>query len=121
VSTNIPFLALNNGKIKKKKKKKNLEVNCCRSIPDESTLKKKYLSKCCNNILEIIRNKVHGTIFVSVDETCDTLARCLANVIIGTLEIDGPGEVFLLATEVLNPLISPQFVNSSTGRCFCRD
>jgi hypothetical protein len=40
----------------------------------------------------MIRNKVHGKkIFVSTDETCDTEARYVANVIIGNLEIDGSG------------------------------
>jgi hypothetical protein len=62
-SANIPFWALNNGKLKK-----ILDVNCGRSIPDESTLRKKYLSKCYNSIIEMIRNKVYGKkIFVSID------------------------------------------------------
>jgi hypothetical protein len=53
-----------------------LEVNCGRSNPSESTLRKNYLSKCYNNILEMIRNKAHGKkIFVSIDETCDTEAN----------------------------------------------
>ena len=96
-SANIPFWALNNGKLKH-----FLEVNCGRSIPDESTLRKNYLSQCYNNILEMIKNKVHGKkIFVSIDETCDTEARYVANVIIGTLEIDETGEVYLFASEVL--------------------
>jgi hypothetical protein len=53
---------------------------------------------------------VHGKkTFISVDETCDTEARYVAN-IIGTLEIDGPGEVFLrvLMSEV------PESLNHST-------
>lgn len=104
VSAYIPFWALINEKLKN-----FLEVNCGRSIPDESTLRKNYLSKCYNNILEMIRNKVHGKkIFVSFDETCDMEARYVANVIIGTLEIDGPGEVFLLTSDVL------ESVNHST-------
>jgi hypothetical protein len=40
-------------------------------------------------------------IFVFTDETCDMEARYVANVIIGTLETDRPGEVFLLRSEVL--------------------
>jgi hypothetical protein len=72
-----------------------LEVNCGRSIPNEFTLSKNYLSKCYNSILATIRNKVHGKIFVSIDETYNTEAHYVANIIIGTLEIDGPGEVFL--------------------------
>jgi hypothetical protein len=42
------------------KLKNCLEVNCGRSIPDESALRKNYLSKFYNNILEMIRNKVDG-------------------------------------------------------------
>jgi hypothetical protein len=45
------------------KLKNLLEVNCDCSILDESTLRKNYLSKCYNNILEMIMNKVHGKIF----------------------------------------------------------
>jgi hypothetical protein len=63
-------------------------------------LRKNYLSKCCNNIQEMIRNKVHGKkIFVFIDETCDSDARYMANVIIRNLEIDGPGGVFLLTRD----------------------
>jgi hypothetical protein len=85
-------------------KKKNLEVNCGHSIPDECTPRKNYLPRCQNNILEMIGNKVHEKkIFVSIDETCDTETRYVSNIIVGTvgtLEIDGPVEV-LLTSEVL--------------------
>jgi hypothetical protein len=103
VSANIPFWALNNEKLKH-----FLDVNCDRSILDESAISKNYHSKCYNIIHEMIRYKAHGKIFVSIDETWDTEARYLANVIIGTLEIDGLGEVFLLTSEVL------ESVNHST-------
>jgi hypothetical protein len=80
VSTNILFWALN-----KQKLKNCLKVNCGRSIPDESTLRRKPVSKFCDNILEMIRNKVHGKkIFVSDDETCDMEAHYMAHIIIGT-------------------------------------
>jgi hypothetical protein len=52
-----------------------------------------YLSKCNNSILEMIRNKVHGKIFVSIGEICDMEACYMANIIIRTLEIDGPVKV----------------------------
>jgi hypothetical protein len=95
VSTSIPFWALNNEKLKN-----FLEVNCGCSIPDESILKKNYLSKCYNNILEMIRNKVHWKIVISTDKTCNTEARYVANVIPGILKIDGPCKAFLLTNEV---------------------
>jgi hypothetical protein len=62
---------------------------------------------------------VHGKkIFVSIDESCDTEARYVADVIMGTLEIHGPGAVFLFTNEVLESVIIPQFVNSLTARYF---
>jgi len=39
--------------------------------------------------------------WVSIDETTDVEGRFITNVIVGTLLIDGPGEIFLLTTEVL--------------------
>ncbi|XP_025412038.1 uncharacterized protein LOC112684637 [Sipha flava] len=40
-------------------------------------------------------------IWVSIDETTNSNGRYVANVIIGTLEIDCPGEIMLLTSEVL--------------------
>jgi hypothetical protein len=51
---------------------------------------------------------VHGKIFVSIHETCNIETRYVANVVIGTLEIDGSGEVLLLTSEGL------ESVNNST-------
>ena len=51
-----------------------------------------------NNIRKHISDK---KIWVSIDETTDVEGRFIANVIVGTLLIDGPGEIFLLTTEVL--------------------
>lgn len=38
---------------------------------------------------------------MSIDETTDSEGRYVANVIIGTLNIDAPGKTYLLTTEVL--------------------
>jgi len=40
-------------------------------------------------------------IWVSIDETTDSNGRYVTNVIIGTLEIDCPGKIMLLTSEVL--------------------
>lgn len=104
VSANIPFWTLNNTKLKS-----FLELHFGRPIPDESTMRKNYLSQCYDDTISKIRGRVHGKkIFVSIDETNDVEHRYVANVVIGTLEIDGPGEVFLLTSEVL------ETVNHST-------
>lgn len=86
VVANIQFWALNNEKLKS-----FLEVNCARSILDESALSKNYLSTCYNNILEMIGNKENGNkILVSINEIYDTEAPPVANSITETLETDGP-------------------------------
>jgi hypothetical protein len=104
VSSNIPFWVLN-----KEKLRKFLELNCGPSIPDEFTLRKNYLSKCYNIVLELIRYKVHGKkISISIDEICDMEAWYVANINNGILETDGLGEVFLLMSGVL------ESVNHST-------
>ena len=98
VSANIPFSALNNAKLKS-----FLELHFGRPIPDESTLRKNYLSKCYDDTVSKIRGQVHGKqIFVSIDETTDVEHCYVANVI-GTLEINGL-EVFLLTSEVLETI-----------------
>jgi len=44
-----------------------------------------------------IRSFIFGKkIWVSIDETTDSAGRYIANVIVGTLELNGPGHVFLL-------------------------
>lgn len=40
-------------------------------------------------------------ILISIDETCDTGARYVANIRIGTLETDGTGEAFLFTSDML--------------------
>jgi len=48
------------------------------------------------------RNNVgKNKIWVSIDETSDVHGRFVANVVAGTLKIEQPGEIFLLACEVL--------------------
>jgi len=52
--------------------------------------------------MKIIRNYVTGKkIWVSIHESTDTSGRLIANVVIGTLEFDQPGKIFLLTTEIL--------------------
>jgi len=52
--------------------------------------------------MDCIRKSIIGKkIWVSIDETTDVEGRFIANVIVGTLLVDGPGEIFLLTSEVL--------------------
>jgi len=46
-----------------------------------------------------------------VDETTDVEERYIANVIVGTLLLNGPGKIFLLTMEYLKRPISPSLQN----------
>jgi len=98
VSANIPLKKLNDTHFKS-----FLEKYTLKKIPDESTIRKNYLNDCYIETMNKIRNKVEGKkVWLSIDETTDIEGRYVANVIIGTLESDGPGTTMLLNSEVLD-------------------
>jgi hypothetical protein len=69
-------------------------------------LRKKYVTECYTETINNIRTYAsEKKIWVSIDETTDVAGRYVANVIIGTLEIDSPGKIFLLNSEVLDKAI----------------
>lgn len=79
-----------------------LEKYTLHDIPTESTLRKTYVDDCYNETMDNFRKSI--TVkknWVSIDETTDVEGRFIANVIVGTLLVDGPGEIFLLTFEVL--------------------
>jgi hypothetical protein len=73
------------------------------SVPTESTLRKNYLSCCYEDAVRRVRNIIKdNNIWVSIDELTDVDSRCVANVIVGTLFADHPGDIFLLHSKVLD-------------------
>ncbi|KAF0701739.1 DUF659 domain-containing protein [Aphis craccivora] len=73
-----------------------------RKIENKSKSQKTYVNECYEDTMNNIRNQVKGKkIWVSIDETTDATGRYIANVVIGTLEIDKPGKIFLLSCDVL--------------------
>jgi len=94
---NIPLYKIENLKFKT-----FLQEYTGKEIPKEATLRKGYVDDCYQDTLAKIRNCVsNNKIWVSIDETTDVEGRFVANVIIGVLRTDGPGEIFLLNTEEL--------------------
>jgi hypothetical protein len=72
-----------------------------RSVPTESTLQKNYLSSCYEDAVRRVRNIIgDNKIWVSIDESTDVDSRGVANMIVGTLFADRPGNIFLLYSEV---------------------
>jgi hypothetical protein len=81
---------------------KFLEKYTTHPIPTESTLRKNYLASCYKDTINKIRNNVgKNKTWVSIDETSDVDGRFVANVVVSTLKHEQPGEIFLLACEVL--------------------
>uniref|UniRef100_A0A2S2QTK9 DUF659 domain-containing protein n=1 Tax=Sipha flava TaxID=143950 RepID=A0A2S2QTK9_9HEMI len=94
---NIPSYKLENVKFRE-----FLQEYTGKVIPKEATLRNGYVEDCYKNTLEKIRNHVsNNKIWISIDETTDIEGCFVANVIIGVLLTDGPGEIFLLNTEEL--------------------
>jgi len=97
VSSNIPL-----HKVEAASFRKFLEKYTTYPIPTESTLRKDYLASCYEDTINKIRNIVgKNKIWVSTDETSDVDGRFVANIVVGTLKHEEPGEIFLLACEVL--------------------
>jgi len=83
VAANIPMNKLNN-----KHFREFLTKYCKKTIPDESTLRKGYFNSCYENTLAKIRDTITDQkIWVSIDETTDSVRRNVANVIVGTLQL----------------------------------
>jgi hypothetical protein len=94
ISANIPL-----NKVSNKQFISFMEKYTNRSVPTESTLRKNYYEDAVRGV----RNNIgDNKIWVSVDESTDIDSRCVANVIVGTLFADRPGNIFLLHSEVLD-------------------
>lgn len=97
---NMPLNKLANIKFKE-----FLEKYVGKQIPAITTLHKGYVDEIYSESMNKIRNAITGKkIWVSIDETTDSLGRYIANVVIGTVETDGPGQTFLLNSEVLTKI-----------------
>jgi hypothetical protein len=69
-------------------------------------LRENYLASCYYDSTNKIRNSVgKNKMWVSIDETSDVDGRFVANVVVGTLKHEQPGEIFQLACEVLKRYI----------------
>ena len=98
ISANIPLNKLTNTKLHS-----FLEKYTHRHIPDESTLRKTYVKtiydKCINDIRNELKNE---KLWVSIDETTDSIGRHIATVLVGAMKTESPGVPYLLTCEVLD-------------------
>ena len=81
LAANIPWIKLSNPQLRQ-----FLERHMAVSLPDESTLRKKFMTGCYEEAMESIKNALKGKpVWVSVDSTTDAQGREVANVIVGEL------------------------------------
>lgn len=98
VAANIPWNTLKNEKLKV-----FLSKYTKRNIPDESTIRKRYLDRCYHQKLDEIREDIgENFIWTSVDETTDAAGRYIANLVVGKLNENGPGKPHLIASQELS-------------------
>jgi len=92
-----------------------LEKYTGKHIPDESLLRKNYLSHCYDKTLSNIKNEIGDNIWFAVDETTDINGRYVVNLLVGILKSNYPTHSFLLTCKVLNK------TNHSTVARFVND
>jgi hypothetical protein len=97
VAANIPWYKLQNPQFRE-----FLEKYTSKHIPDESLLRKNYLSHCYNMNLFNIKNELSdNNIWFAVDETADINGRYVANLLVGVLKSNHLTRSFLLKCKVL--------------------
>ncbi|XP_063931091.1 uncharacterized protein LOC135143156 [Zophobas morio] len=95
IAANIPWNKLSCPKLKE-----FLQKYTGKHIPDESTLRKNYLEQCFQDTVERIKTYIRDNdIWISVDETTDSVGRYMANMIIGKLDCEAASVPILLSTK----------------------
>ncbi len=84
LAANIPWNKLEHPRLKA-----FLEAQTGLSIPNEATLRTNYMQSCYEEVMQAIREDLHGADFwVSTDETQDAVGRNVVNVILGKLDCE---------------------------------
>lgn len=111
MAANIPWRCLNNDTFRNFLKKYTVQ-----HIPHESTLRKGYLDDCYDSAIQAIRSDIGDNfVWISVDETTDSMGRQVANLIVGKLCDENTTKPHLLACKILektNNATIARFVNS---------
>lgn len=110
-SANIPWNTVENPSFKS-----FLEKYCSRHIPSESTLRKSYLDPVYESAIKEIREDINNcNIWISVDETTDSVGRYIVNLIVGKMDENVSGKAHLLCSKEVqkaNAKSIAYFINS---------
>lgn len=102
-----------------------LQKYCKHAVPDESTLRKKFVTKCHEEVLSEIRKTIGENYFyIIVDETTDSSGRYIAHLLIGVLSENCVGKSYLIASKQLektNNLTITRFVQESLASFYLPD
>lgn len=114
LEANIPLYKVNHPSVKN-----FIEKHTSSSAPDESTLRRKYVSALYGEMIEKLRSKAAGKyIWVSLDETTDVEQRMVANFVFGVLDEDDENE---RGKSYLLNAIELKKVNANTVATFFTD
>lgn len=117
VATNIPLNKLNNLNFQLFLKK-----YCKLNIPDESTLRKKFVDSCYADTLFTIKQIIgNNYIYFIVDETTDNCGRYIAHLLIGSLCEDNVSKSYLISSKQLektNNLTITRFIQDGLSEFF---
>ncbi|KAB0790223.1 hypothetical protein PPYR_15446, partial [Photinus pyralis] len=109
VSSDIPLWKLNNLQFRQ-----FLEKYTNKKVPDESTLRKRYLQQCFHDVICEIRDQMkYENIWISIDETTDAAGQCVCSAVVGGLKAGSKS--YLLNIQILDR------VNHSTVAKFFND
>ncbi|XP_029679637.1 uncharacterized protein LOC115245458 [Formica exsecta] len=117
VASNIPLNKLNNINFQLFLKK-----YCKQHIPDESTLRKKFVNSCYAETISKIRQIIgNNYIYFIVDETTDSCGRYIAHLLIGSLCEDNVSKSYLISSKQLektNNLTITRFIQDGLSEFF---
>lgn len=117
ISSNIPLSKLDNPTFKT-----FLEKYTKMSIPDRTTIRKKYVDIVFNETMSKIKEIIgNNYIYFVVDETTDICGRYIANLLIGTLDENCASKSYLIGTQELartNNVSISKFVNDSLTKFY---
>lgn len=93
IAANIPLKKLNNSSLRT-----FFQKYCSRyNIPDESTIRKNYISSVFNETMHCIRQQIgNNCVYFMVDETTDTCGRYIAHLLIGILNEETVSKSYLI-------------------------
>lgn len=99
-----------------------MQKYCNQNIPDETTLRKKYVQTVYETVMgEIKVSPGDEHFYIIVDESTDSCGRYIAHLMIGGLQENEPGKPYLISSKQLdktNNVTVTRFIQQSLSNFF---